>query len=97
MTDAFRGGCSPRQDKCKASCLHRQLIQDYRIERHRQEMVEESETLGYATELKMRREAGLRPITFREWITGLKRQDDPDDYQGGGEEDFAGAFEAAGW
>lgn len=84
-------------DKCRIDCGHRRVIEDYRLERHRQEMVEEVETLGYATELRMRRESGLRPITFKEWICGL-RNDQPEDAGPPGHPgDLADAYEAAGW
>jgi len=83
-------------DKCKVDCRHRALVEDYRVERHRQEMVEEVETLGYATELRMRREAGLRPITFKEWICG-QRDERSDDHQAEDLDDLAAAYAAAGW
>ena len=84
-------------DKCRIDCKHRAMIEEYRVERHRQEMIEEVETLGYATELKMRREEGLRPITFKEWICGL-RHDEPEHREPAEDPgDLADAYAAAGW
>lgn len=57
-------------DKCKKSCAHRRFVMDYRIERHRQELEEEAATLGYEEEIRLRRESGLSPITFKKWLLG---------------------------
>lgn len=56
--------CPPRMQGCRASCLHRQLVEAYRIERHRQEGEREAATGGYATELSEYRQL----VTFRQWI-----------------------------
>lgn len=64
--------CSPGMRSCKASCLHRQSVLAYRLEREHQEQVADAESIGYATE----REEWLERhplITFRDWLIGLRR------------------------
>jgi hypothetical protein len=53
--------------RCRAGCLHRRLVGDYRVARHAAELAREAETGGYETEA-----AGLPPIspTFKEWLEG---------------------------
>ena len=61
--------CSARMIGCKRSCLHRQMVQEYRLERHRQELVREAETNGHAAEL------ALYPpiVTFKDWLKSMRR------------------------
>lgn len=65
--------CSPRMTKCKASCRHRRLVEDYKDARRAEESVREVETLGYDTEDSL-----YGPlITFKQWLEGM-REEDPD-------------------
>lgn len=54
---------------CRALCLHRQLVEHYRIERERQLQARELATGGYATELD---EHGP-VVTFRDWLEQHRR------------------------
>jgi hypothetical protein len=54
---------------CSASCLHRQLVEHYRIERERQLVERELVTGGYATELD---EHGP-VVSFRDWLVQHRR------------------------
>jgi hypothetical protein len=52
---------------CRAGCLHRALVHDYRAERARQEHAAEHHSRGYLAELAEYLDA--RPlITFRDWL-----------------------------
>lgn len=65
--------CAPRMAGCKASCLHRALVQSYKDERIRQEDVAEQLSLGYQTEF--REYIASHPlITFKEWLVGNRKQ-----------------------
>ena len=56
--------CRPRLAGCKITCLHKQLVHDYRATRAAAEAALEDATLGYAAEA---REHG--PIvTFRDYL-----------------------------
>jgi hypothetical protein len=77
--------CSPGMAGCHRGCLHRRFVQDYRIERHRQELAREDVTGGYEAE-----EADHPPIiTFKKWLidhAGMSAPDDiieDDPYYGG--------------
>lgn len=54
---------------CRALCLHRQLVMEYRAERHRQEVEREAATGGYEAELDDYGEI----VTFRRWIEDHRR------------------------
>jgi hypothetical protein len=54
---------------CAVSCLHRQLVMDYRAERHRQERVAERASKGYRSELAEHLEHQPM-VTFRDWLMG---------------------------
>lgn len=56
--------CPPRMVGCRRGCLHRAFVQDYRVERARQEGVREDATGGYATELAEYPEI----VTFKSWL-----------------------------
>lgn len=62
--------CSPGMRKCRLDCLHRALVDDYRIARHAQLLEEERVTIGDPEMISDRRAAGLGPITFKEWLCG---------------------------
>jgi hypothetical protein len=59
---------------CKASCLHRQLVEEYRLERHAWEEQLEAAAMGYGTE-----EADFRsshpPPMFKDRLIASKRPD----------------------
>lgn len=58
--------CKKGMQGCHALCRHRRLVDEYRAERDRQEVVRETATGGYATEL-----AEYPPIvTFQQWLIG---------------------------
>lgn len=50
---------------CKASCLHRRLVMDYRAERERQERAAEDDYRSRDGE-----EPGQPLITFKSWLRG---------------------------
>lgn len=59
--------CPPRMRGCRADCLHRALVEDYRAARERDEIRRDEETIGYATEnANYYRENGM--VTFRSWL-----------------------------
>ena len=62
---------------CKKSCLHRALVEEYRIARHNEEMQMENVCMGYATEEEIYRSENPL-ITFKDWLKG-HRQDRPDE------------------
>lgn len=63
--------CSPRMTACKPTCLHRQLVSDYRSERMRQEDVAETISRSCATERAEYLESNPL-ITFHNWLRWLK-------------------------
>ena len=56
--------CAKGMAACRRSCLHRQLVTEYRAAREAAELALEAETGMYPAELA----AARRPITFREWL-----------------------------
>ena len=51
--------------KCRATCLHRALVQEYRAYRAADEARVERESYGYATETREH----VRPaVTFKRWL-----------------------------
>lgn len=65
--DTPSGGCKPRMSGCKATCGHRQIVENYRAARHAAELQREQSCYGYATE-----EALHGPIvTFKTWLKAL--------------------------
>lgn len=59
--------CKPRMAGCRASCLHRQLVDDYRAARAAAEAAQEAKDYGYTTERRLNGPI----ITFRDWLTGM--------------------------
>lgn len=59
---------------CRAGCLHRRLVGDYRVARHAAELAREHETLGYQTEEDL---AGPISPTFKEWLEGHRQEEPP--------------------
>lgn len=59
--------CSPRMRGCRAGCLHRAMVEEYRDARDAYEAELERETSMYDTEVaEYKRD---RPgITFKEWL-----------------------------
>ena len=55
--------------ECKSSCGHHRLVMEYRVAREAHVVAIEAETNG---DEKMARECGLRAVTFREWLEGLR-------------------------
>lgn len=59
--------CAPRMRGCRADCLHRRLVQDYRAERERQLAAAEAASAGYAAE--WREHVERHPlVTFADWL-----------------------------
>jgi hypothetical protein len=59
--------CSPGMALCRATCLHRERVEDYRAERQRQADVAEAVSLGYSTEWALYvQEHPL--VTFQAWL-----------------------------
>lgn len=49
---------------CRLSCLHKQMVMEYRAAREAAELAREAECVGYATET-----AAYGPIvTFKSWL-----------------------------
>lgn len=56
--------CAPYMAGCRTSCLHRQLVHEYRAARAAAEAAQEAATLGYAAEAR-----DYGPIvTFKAWL-----------------------------
>ncbi|EFQ84739.1 hypothetical protein HMPREF0063_10080 [Aeromicrobium marinum DSM 15272] len=56
---------------CKADCLHRRLVQEYKAERIRQEDAAVEASIGYATEYA--EYVAEHPlITFKDWLIMTK-------------------------
>ena len=59
--------CSPRHGKyCSPS--HANMVASYRDERHRQELLWEAKTGGYAGDARLLRAQGERMISLRDWL-----------------------------
>lgn len=57
---------------CKASCLHRALVNDYQLARHNEEQAAETASIGYATEYA--EYVAEHPlVTFKDWLIGHKK------------------------
>lgn len=57
---------------CKLDCLHRALVNDYRINRHNEEQAAEAASIGYATEYA--EYVAEHPLTtFKEWLIGHRK------------------------
>lgn len=67
--------CSPRMTKCKTGCLHRALVQEYRVERDAQAVRAEAVAMGYPTETAEYFGAGTREErwTFKRWLITHRR------------------------
>lgn len=67
--------CSKGMTKCYSGCLHRAMVDDYRIARHAFELDEEAITIGDPEMISERRERGIRPTSFKAWLIGHARRD----------------------
>jgi len=57
----------PTVRQCRASCLHRAMVEDYYLKRQVDDAACEAAALGYATETaEWRRDNGM---TFQQWLT----------------------------
>lgn len=63
--------CSSRHRHC--SPAHSRLVNDYRLERERQEMALEAVTGGYSGDHRFWRATGGHLIDFHEWLKYNKR------------------------
>ena len=63
-------GCKPRMLGCRADCLHRALVEDYRAARERDEIVRDAVTLGYPEDEQLYRER-TPLVTFGTWLSSL--------------------------
>lgn len=73
--------CKPRMTGCRADCLHRALVEDYRAARERDEQRRDAETLGYPSDEQLYA-ARTRLVTFRRWLestagSGVYSRHDP--------------------
>jgi hypothetical protein len=59
--------CAKGMTRCRHQCLHRALVQDYRAERARQELLAEQHSHGYSTERADYLQAHPL-ITFGQWL-----------------------------
>jgi hypothetical protein len=63
--------CKPRMTGCAASCLHRRMVNDYRLARTAYEDQLEAENW----ETERAEYAAQNPgITFKEWLIGHRKQ-----------------------
>lgn len=62
---------------CKRSCLHRRLVEEYRLARWAQIVQEMERTHEGRGERKIEKENFIKqPITFKEWLEGSTRSQD---------------------
>lgn len=79
--------CKPRMSGCRADCLHRALVEDYRAARERDEAVRDAVTIGYATDERLYAET-TPLVTFGSWLSSLagsgaySRGTPPDGWEG---------------
>jgi len=57
---------------CRADCLHRRDVQEYRAARNADEERMEHETRLFAGDVALWKEANYM-ITFKDWLTGKKQ------------------------
>ena len=62
---------------CKASCLHRRLVEEFRLERHAWELLLEAAANGHATEEAEFR-ASSPPPMFKDRLIASRRPDPPE-------------------
>jgi hypothetical protein len=62
--------CTAGMARCRPTCAHRALVDDYRAARHAQLLAEEAATSADPWMVRRRREGGVRPVVFREWLKG---------------------------
>lgn len=62
--------CSPKH-RMHCSRFHANLVESYRLERHNQEIAFEAQ-LSHAGERELMRQNGVRLITFKDWLRGIK-------------------------
>jgi len=62
--------CSKGMRDCRAGCLHRASVEEYRLARHAQLLREEAETIGDPWMIAERKPA----ISFRQWLVGRARR-----------------------
>lgn len=53
---------------CRVDCLHRQMVDDYRAARQRDEVARDEVTIGYRTDEQLYRG---HMVTFRKWLENL--------------------------
>ncbi|WP_311210899.1 MULTISPECIES: hypothetical protein [unclassified Aeromicrobium] len=58
---------------CRVDCLHRRLVEDYRIARANDEALADEASIGYATEYA-EYVADHPLITFKDWLTGHRQR-----------------------
>lgn len=83
MHGGCRRGMPVRQDDrpgtgCRADCLHRYSVQDYRLARHAQQAQLEQVTALYPAEVAEWK-ATHPMITFRGWLEGHRRPEERPD------------------
>lgn len=65
--------CPPAMRGCRRDCLHRQLVEDYRAARERDELARDVEAIGYRADEQLH--AARHPlVTFRSWLVQLSGQ-----------------------
>jgi hypothetical protein len=62
--------CSPRHKSC--SPAHAELVESYRIERHRQEVELEAATGGYAGDIAFYKATNGWIVSFGDWLKAHK-------------------------
>lgn len=61
--------CTPGMRGCHRACLHRQLVEEYRVARIADELKRENDTHGFKTEMEEYREL----ITFAAYLRGMRK------------------------
>ena len=64
--------CSKAMLKCRADCLHRRDVQEYRAARNADEERMERETRLFPGDIAIWKEANYM-ITFKDWLIGKKQ------------------------
>lgn len=65
--------CATGMTKCKASCLHRAFVAEYRVERDAQAVRVEAVTGGYAAETAEHYSTREERWTFKRWLVTHRR------------------------
>lgn len=63
--------CTKQMRGCAASCLHRAMVEDYRLARHNDEQARDAVTSQWPADEALYAEQHPPLITFKAWLIGL--------------------------